>query len=106
MGKIRVYELAKELGKDNKAVVEIIQGLGIEIKNQMSTLAADDEARVRAHFSPGGSARSGSGSGSETSGAGARAATGPHSVIRRRGAALNRQRHEQDEESEPTPSPA
>jgi len=35
MAKIRVYELARELGKDNKSLVKVIRGLGIEIKNQM-----------------------------------------------------------------------
>ncbi len=38
MAKIRVYELAKELGKDNKAMETAIRGLGIEIKGVMSIL--------------------------------------------------------------------
>jgi len=47
MAKIRVYELAKELGRDNKTLVKVVKDLGIEIKNQMSTLSPDQADRVR-----------------------------------------------------------
>jgi hypothetical protein len=33
MAKIRVYDLAKELGKTSKEVVDILQSMGIEVKN-------------------------------------------------------------------------
>ena len=45
MAKIRVYELAKELGKDNKDMETQIRGLGFEIKGVMSTLD-DDQAEL------------------------------------------------------------
>ncbi|MCA9695079.1 MAG: translation initiation factor IF-2 N-terminal domain-containing protein, partial [Myxococcales bacterium] len=48
--KIRIYELAKELGKDNKEMQRIVRGLGFEIKNQMSTLTTDEAERVRRHL--------------------------------------------------------
>jgi translation initiation factor IF-2 len=48
MSKVRVYELARELDKDNKTLEEAIRGLGIQIKNYMSTLSPDEVTRVRA----------------------------------------------------------
>ncbi|HEY0138785.1 MAG TPA: translation initiation factor IF-2 N-terminal domain-containing protein, partial [Nannocystis sp.] len=47
MAKIRVYELAKELGKDNKEMETVIRGLGVEIKGVMSTLDDDQAQMVR-----------------------------------------------------------
>jgi translation initiation factor IF-2 len=49
MAKIRVYELARELGKDNKEVVEILQGLNLEstIKGVQSTVTEEEAQRVR-----------------------------------------------------------
>ena len=47
MAKIRVYELAKELGKDNKEMETAIRGLGFEIKGVMSTLDDDQAQMVR-----------------------------------------------------------
>ncbi|MEE9385902.1 MAG: translation initiation factor IF-2 [Nannocystaceae bacterium] len=47
MAKIRVYELARELGQDNKALEKIIRDLSIPIKNYMSTLAPDQADVVR-----------------------------------------------------------
>ena len=47
MAKIRVYELAKELGKDNKEMENLIRGLGVEIKGVMSTLDDDQAQAVR-----------------------------------------------------------
>ena len=37
MTKMRVHELAKELGMDNKELVDILQKKNVEIKNHMST---------------------------------------------------------------------
>jgi len=42
MSKVRVYELAKKLGMDNKDLLKVIADLGLEVKNHMSSL--DDEA--------------------------------------------------------------
>jgi translation initiation factor IF-2 len=48
MAKIRIYELAKELGiENNKDLVAEVLALGIEIKGVMSTLTDDQAARVR-----------------------------------------------------------
>ncbi|HWP98631.1 MAG TPA: translation initiation factor IF-2 [Syntrophomonadaceae bacterium] len=38
MAKIRVHELAKEIGVPSKEMVDILQGLGLDIKNHMSTM--------------------------------------------------------------------
>ncbi|MCJ7596514.1 MAG: translation initiation factor IF-2 N-terminal domain-containing protein, partial [Desulfobacterales bacterium] len=46
MAKVRVYELAKELNMDSKALVEKLIAGGIDIKNYMSTL--DEQVVVRA----------------------------------------------------------
>jgi translation initiation factor IF-2 len=59
MAKIRIYELAKELGADNKDVVKMVQGLGFDIKGVMSTLTDEEAAQVRRQWGP----RSGSGGG-------------------------------------------
>ncbi|HLH28849.1 MAG TPA: translation initiation factor IF-2, partial [Acidimicrobiales bacterium] len=46
-GKVRIYELAKELGLPNKEMVTKIRALGIEAKNHMSNLDVDDVARIK-----------------------------------------------------------
>jgi translation initiation factor IF-2 len=46
-GKVRIYELAKDLGVAPKDLVARIRSLGIEAKNHMSNLELDDVARVR-----------------------------------------------------------
>src|SRR5262252_4991024 len=45
--KVRVYEMAKDVGLSNKDLVDKIRALGIEVKNHMSALEPDDVARVR-----------------------------------------------------------
>ncbi|HVI01634.1 MAG TPA: translation initiation factor IF-2 [Enhygromyxa sp.] len=48
MAKIRIYELAKELGiENNKDLVAEVRSLGIEIKGVMSTLSDEEADRVR-----------------------------------------------------------
>jgi translation initiation factor IF-2 len=47
MAKIRVYELAKELGKDTKEMVKIIRSYGFVIKGYMSTLTEEEAEQVR-----------------------------------------------------------
>ncbi len=64
MAKIRIYELAKELGADNKDLVKLVQGLGFDIKGVMSTLSDEEAAQVRRQLGSGG------GSGSSSGGAG------------------------------------
>ena len=48
MSKIRVYELAKELGLDNKALIVLCEQLGMEDKGSHSNSLSDEEAdRIR-----------------------------------------------------------
>jgi translation initiation factor IF-2 len=53
MAKIRIYELAKELGVDNKDLVKRVQGLGFDIKGVMSTLSDEEAAQVRRQLGSG-----------------------------------------------------
>jgi translation initiation factor IF-2 len=46
-GKVRLYEVAKDLGLANKDLVAKVRALGIEVKNHMSNLDAEDVARVK-----------------------------------------------------------
>jgi translation initiation factor IF-2 len=50
MGKVRVYELAREIGIKSKRLVEFLQDLGADVKNHMSTVEADVAVLVRDHF--------------------------------------------------------
>src|SRR5512134_1059658 len=43
----RVYEVARELGMENKDFLARARGLGIDAKNHMSLLSPDDVSRVR-----------------------------------------------------------
>jgi len=43
---MRVYEIAKEVGIPNKDLIAKIRALGLEVNNHMSSLDADDVARV------------------------------------------------------------
>ena len=47
MAKIKVYELAKELGVQSKEVLEFLSGKNIEVKNHMSALEENDANVVR-----------------------------------------------------------
>src|SRR5262245_55989273 len=44
---MRVYEIAKEVGIANKDLIAKIRALGLEVNNHMSSLDADDVARIR-----------------------------------------------------------
>src|SRR5215475_2995912 len=44
---MRVYEIAKEVGLPNKDLIAKIRALGLEVNNHMSSLDADDVARIR-----------------------------------------------------------
>ena len=50
MGKVKVYELAKELSVESKKVVEFLQQQGFAVKNHMSVLDESGEQAVRRHF--------------------------------------------------------
>ena len=47
MSKIRVYELGKQLGKDNADILAILKENGVEIKNHMSSIDDDAVAIVK-----------------------------------------------------------
>jgi translation initiation factor IF-2 len=46
MGKVRVYELAKELGINSKKLITVLQELHIDVKNHMSTMDEEEAKRV------------------------------------------------------------
>ncbi|HTM45301.1 MAG TPA: translation initiation factor IF-2 [Polyangiaceae bacterium] len=49
--KPRVYEVARDLGLDNKAVVALFQSVGVtEVKNHMSAVAPEQVERVKRHL--------------------------------------------------------
>ena len=52
MSKVRVYELAKQLGVENKDLLKVIAGLGIEVKNHMSAVDEAAAAKVTAAVKP------------------------------------------------------
>src|ERR1700754_375403 len=45
--KMPVYEIANEVGIPNKDLIAKIRALGLEVNNHMSSLDADDVARIR-----------------------------------------------------------
>ena len=45
--KIRVYEIAREMGKSHDSMVAICKHLKCEIKGAMSSLSSEDEQKVR-----------------------------------------------------------
>ncbi len=50
MGKIRIYELAKELHQDSKTVVKESNKLGINVSNHMSSIDESDAEKIRKNF--------------------------------------------------------
>lgn len=50
MGKIRIYELAKELHQDSKTVVKESNKLGVNVSNHMSTIDDADADKIRKQF--------------------------------------------------------
>ena len=50
MAKIRVHELAKELGKENKDIISALQKIGVEVKSHMSNVEEEEAGRIRAAF--------------------------------------------------------
>ena len=50
MSKIRVHELAKELGKQNKDILSFLAEKGIEVKSHMSSIENEQIDLVRKEF--------------------------------------------------------
>ena len=49
--KLRVYEVARDLGMDNKALVNLLQSVGVsEVRNHMSAVAPEAIERVKRHL--------------------------------------------------------
>ena len=48
MSKVRVYELAKELGTTSKKLIEVMESMDISVNNHMSTLSDDEAKKVMA----------------------------------------------------------
>lgn len=58
MSKVRVYELARELKMESKALVSRLNELGVEVASHQSTLTADQILKVKKELSGGASASS------------------------------------------------
>lgn len=54
MGKVRVYELAKELGINSKRLIDVLHGLNVDVKNHMSTMDEDVAKKVMEMLTKGG----------------------------------------------------
>ena len=50
MAKIRVYQLAKELGLENAELIDKLKALNFDVKNHMSTLSEGEVERVRSEY--------------------------------------------------------
>ncbi|MFO7953065.1 MAG: translation initiation factor IF-2 [Bacillota bacterium] len=48
MSKIRVYQLARELGTTSKKLIEVMENMDIKVNNHMSTLTEEEAQRVMA----------------------------------------------------------
>ena len=53
MSKLRVHELAKEIGKTNKDVMDFLKSKNIDVKSHMSTVEDADVDMVRTNFRKG-----------------------------------------------------
>ena len=54
MGKIRIYELAKELRQDSKTIITELKKMDVAASNHMSTIDQADADKIRTHFANGG----------------------------------------------------
>ena len=50
MSKVRLYEIAKELGKESKEVVARAKELGLDVKSHSSSVEADAGERIKYSF--------------------------------------------------------
>lgn len=50
MAKKRIYEIAKEVGVDNKVVVQKAKDLGLDVKNHMSSVDDSQDAKLKNSF--------------------------------------------------------
>ena len=47
MAKIRVHELAKELNRENKEIIQALLKNGVEVKSHMSNVEETDAGKIR-----------------------------------------------------------
>ncbi len=52
MPKLRVHELAKEMEKTSKEIIDVMEKMGMDVKGHMSVLSEEEVARVKAAFAP------------------------------------------------------
>ena len=56
-GKVRIYELSRDLGLDNRDVLEAAEKLAISAKSHSSSISDDEAARIRGLIESGGTTR-------------------------------------------------
>ncbi|PZV03609.1 MAG: hypothetical protein DCF23_08970, partial [Cyanobium sp.] len=54
-GKVRIYELSRDLGLDNKDVLDAAEKLSIAAKSHSSSISDDEASRIRSLIRPNGS---------------------------------------------------
>ncbi|MFM9109962.1 MAG: translation initiation factor IF-2 N-terminal domain-containing protein, partial [Prochlorococcaceae cyanobacterium] len=47
-GKVRIYELSRDLGLDNKDVLDAAEKLSIAVRSHSSSISDDEATRIRA----------------------------------------------------------
>ena len=57
LGKIRIYDLARELGLPAKAALEELRALGVQAKSHSNTIDQTDADRLRRKVASGASAK-------------------------------------------------
>ena len=55
MGKLKLYELAKEMNISSKDLLEQVKAMGLNIKSHLSSITDEDETRIRENFNKNGS---------------------------------------------------
>ena len=68
MAKVRVYELAKEMGVESKVIMAKLQDLGEFVRSASSTVEAPVVRKLKDSFEGGGKATAGGGSASASGG--------------------------------------
>ncbi|MEY3463614.1 MAG: Translation initiation factor, partial [Cyanobacteriota bacterium] len=53
-GKVRIYELSRDLGLENKDVLDAAEKLGVAVKSHSSSISDDEAARIRNLIEKGG----------------------------------------------------
>ena len=53
MARVRVYEIARDLKMESKALVQRLKGMGIEVNSHQSTLSADQVLKIKKELGTG-----------------------------------------------------